>query len=115
MPAALIPPPGAVPYKFRDKRLRVTHIFQRMTSYDILGKFYDAVMGRAEAREQLQVPIRRANPNEKNELELACGTGSVLKRLSRHYQIRGLDLSRQMLSIARKRVPQARLSRQNRF
>lgn len=85
-----------------------------MTSYDIFGKFYDAVMGdRAEATEQLRGFIRKANPKAKNVLELACGTGSVLKHLSRHYDVWGLDLSKQMLSIARKKVPQARLSRRN--
>jgi SAM-dependent methyltransferase len=85
-----------------------------VTSYDIFGKFYDAVMGdRAEATERLRGFIRRANPKANNVLELACGTGSVLKHLSKHYDVWGLDLSKQMLSIARKKLPPARLSRQN--
>ncbi|MBZ5522014.1 MAG: class I SAM-dependent methyltransferase [Acidobacteriia bacterium] len=85
-----------------------------MPSYDIFGKFYDAVMGdRAESAERLRGFIRKASPNAKNVLELACGTGSVLKHLSKHYDVWGLDLSEQMLSIARKKVPRARLSRQN--
>ena len=85
-----------------------------MASYDIFGNFYDAVMGdRADASEQLRRLIRRASPKAKNILELACGTGSVLKHLSKYYDVWGLDLSRKMLSIARKKVPQARLSRQN--
>jgi predicted TPR repeat methyltransferase len=85
-----------------------------MTSYDSFGKFYDAVMGdRAEATERLRGLIRKASPKAENVLELACGTGSVLKHLSKHYDVWGLDLSEQMLSIARKKVPQAELSRQN--
>ncbi len=85
-----------------------------MASYDIFGKFYDAVMGdRADASEQLRRLIRKASPKAKNILELACGTGSVLKHLSKYYDVWGLDLSRKMLSIARKKVPEARLSRQN--
>ena len=85
-----------------------------MASYDIFGNFYDAVMGdRADASEQLRRLIRRASPKAKNILELACGTGSVLKHLSKYYDVWGLDLSRTMLSIARKKVPEARLSRQN--
>jgi len=85
-----------------------------MASYDMFGKFYDAVMGdRADATEQLGRLIRNASPRAKNILELACGTGSVLKRLSKHYDVWGVDLSRKMLSIARKKVPEARLSRQN--
>lgn len=85
-----------------------------MTNYDIFGKFYDAVMGdRAESTERLRRFIRKANPKAKSVLELACGTGSVLKHLSKHYDVYGLDSSRQMLSIAREKVPQARLSRQD--
>jgi len=85
-----------------------------MTSYDTFGTFYDAVMGdRAEATKRLRDFIRNASPKAKNVLELACGTGSVLKNLSKHYDVWGLDLSERMLSIARKKVPHARLSRQN--
>lgn len=85
-----------------------------MASYDTFGKFYDAVMGdRAKATERLRGFIRKATPKAKNILELACGTGSVLKHFSKHYHVHGLDLSKQMLSIARKKVPQAKLSRQN--
>ncbi|HEV2352275.1 MAG TPA: class I SAM-dependent methyltransferase [Terriglobia bacterium] len=85
-----------------------------MASYDTFGKFYDAVMGdRAKEAERLRSFIRKANPKAKKILELACGTGSLLKHWSRHYRVYGLDLSKQMLSIARKKVPQANLSRQN--
>jgi ubiquinone/menaquinone biosynthesis C-methylase UbiE len=85
-----------------------------MTSYDTFGTFYDAVMGdRTEATKRLRSFIRNASPKAKNVLELACGTGSVLKHLSKHYDVWGLDLSERMLSIARKKVPHARLSRQN--
>lgn len=85
-----------------------------MADYDIFGKFYDAVMGdRAQATERLRGFIRKAHPRAKTVLELACGTGSVLKHLSKHYDVSGLDLSRQMLALARKKVPHAKLSRQN--
>jgi cyclopropane fatty-acyl-phospholipid synthase-like methyltransferase len=68
---------------------------------------------RANASERLRCFIRKASPKARNILELACGTGSVLKHLSKHYQVNGLDLSKQMLSIAKQKVPQAKLSRQN--
>ena len=85
-----------------------------MANYDIFGKFYDPVMGdRAKATAQLRGFIRKAHPRAKSVLELACGTGSILKHLSKHYDVWGLDRSRQMLAIARKKVPHARLSRQN--
>jgi SAM-dependent methyltransferase len=85
-----------------------------MASYDTFGNFYDAVMGdRTEPTERLRGFIRKANPKATNVLELACGTGSVLKHVSKHYDVWGLDLSNRMLSIAREKVPQAKLSRQN--
>jgi SAM-dependent methyltransferase len=103
-------PSGAGPYTRESAKI----VDAAVTSYDIFGKFYDAVMGdRVEATERLRGLIRKANPKAKNVLELACGTGSVLKHLSKHYDVWGLDLSKQMLSIARRKVPQARLSRQN--
>jgi SAM-dependent methyltransferase len=85
-----------------------------MADYDVFAKFYDAVMGdRSEATERLRAFIREAHPRAKTVLELACGTGSVLKQLSERYDVWGLDLSRQMLAIARRKVPHAKLSRQN--
>jgi cyclopropane fatty-acyl-phospholipid synthase-like methyltransferase len=85
-----------------------------MASYDTFGKFYDAVMGdRAEATNRLRGLIRKASPKAKSVLELGCGTGSVLKHLAKDYNVSGVDLSKTMLAIARKKVPQAELSRQD--
>jgi SAM-dependent methyltransferase len=85
-----------------------------MASYDTFSKFYDAVMGdRAEATECLREFIRKGCPEAKKVLELGCGTGSVLKHLAKEYEVCGLDQSRKMLSIARKKVPQARLFQQD--
>ena len=44
-------------------------------------------------------------------LELACGTGSVLKQLDSDYDVTGLDLSERMLEIAARKVPHVRLIR----
>ena len=85
-----------------------------MTSYERFGEFYDAVMGdRRAAAEQVMELIRAAKPDAKNVLELGCGTGSILKRLQDAYEVSGLDISGKMLSIARKKVPRAKLSRQD--
>ena len=85
-----------------------------MSSYDIFGKFYDAVMGdRAKAAQRLSRYIRNANPRAKSVLELGCGTGSVLKHLASRYDVSGVDLSSRMLAIAARKVPQAKLSRQD--
>jgi SAM-dependent methyltransferase len=44
-------------------------------------------------------------------LELACGTGSVLKQLDSDYDVTGVDLSERMLEVAARKVPGARLIR----
>jgi len=85
-----------------------------MPSYEIFGKFYDAVMGdRSEAAERLKELIRETKPNAKTVLELGCGTGSMLSHLQDSYQVSGLDISSRMLSIARKKVSRAKLFRQD--
>ena len=85
-----------------------------MATYDTFGKFYDAIMGdRAEATDCLREFIRNECPKAKNILELGCGTGSVLKHLAKDYKVCGLDQSKTMLSIARKKLPHARLFHQD--
>jgi SAM-dependent methyltransferase len=85
-----------------------------MPAYESFGRFYDAVMGdRAPAAEHLLKLIRAAKPDARNLLELGCGTGSILKRLQADYEVSGLDASSRMLSIARRKVPRAKLFRQD--
>jgi SAM-dependent methyltransferase len=85
-----------------------------MPAYEIFGRFYDAVMGdRARVAEHLRKLIRAAKPNTTNVLELGCGTGSILRYLQHNYEVSGLDTSSRMLSIARHKVPRAKLFRQD--
>jgi len=81
-----------------------------MEQYGKFGRFYDAVMGsRAESAAFIQNLIKRHKPEAKTLLELACGTGAVLEPLSEYYQVAGLDISIDMLSVARKKLPGAPL------
>ena len=85
-----------------------------MPSYEIFGQFYDAVMGdRAESAKRVSELLRVSKSDARKVLELGCGTGSILKHLQDSYEVYGLDLSSKMLSITRKKVPQAKLSRQD--
>ena len=85
-----------------------------MTSYERFGAFYDDAMeDRRAAAEQVRKLIRAAKPGAKNVLELGCGTGSLLKCLQDDYEVSGLDISRKMLSIPRRKVPRSKLFRQN--
>jgi SAM-dependent methyltransferase len=83
-----------------------------LPSYDVFARFYDAVQGdRAEHARYIRSLIRKHAPRARTVLELACGTGSVLKQLWTHYDVTGLDLSEEMLEIASEKVPRVPLFR----
>ncbi|HZV12214.1 MAG TPA: class I SAM-dependent methyltransferase [Candidatus Kapabacteria bacterium] len=85
-----------------------------MNDYDIFAKFYDTAMGeRTTVIELLQKAIRENTPRAKNILELGCGTGAILKHFAKDRNVYGLDLSKGMLAVARKEIPQAKLYQQN--
>src|SRR5262245_5098477 len=85
-----------------------------MTSYEKLDRFYDPAMGdRTEMAAYIRRLIRRHKPEARTLLELACGTGAILKILARYYEVTGLDLSPQMLAIARKNLPNVRFYRKD--
>lgn len=87
-------------------------MLDHMPYYEIFGRFYDAVMGdRSRQAEHLSELIRAANPDAREVLELGCGTGSMLAHLQNRYEVSGLDISNRMLSIARQKVPKAKLFR----
>jgi len=81
-----------------------------MANYDVFAKFYDKAMGpRIASTKRIFDLIKKHNPDSEKILELACGTGAVLKPLSKHYLVSGLDLSKSMLKIAKKNIPHATL------
>jgi SAM-dependent methyltransferase len=83
-----------------------------VTSYDVFAPFYDAVQGdRAEHSAYIRSLIEQHHPQAKSVLELACGTGSVLKQLEPHYDVSGVDRSEAMLAVAARKLPDARLVR----
>lgn len=85
-----------------------------MANYDIFAEFYDQIMGeRTESLEKVKSLISQYNPKARSVLELAVGTGSVIKGLSKEYEVAGLDLSSEMLSIAKKKVPQANIYKED--
>jgi SAM-dependent methyltransferase len=79
-------------------------------SYDVFAPFYDAVQGdRADHAAYIRSLIEDHHAQAKTLLELACGTGSVMKQLSSAYDVTGVDRSEAMLAIARRKLPEARL------
>lgn len=49
--------------------------------------------------------VNRYNPATKTILDIACGTGAQAKYLAEHYAVTGLDLSPEMVEIAKAKVP----------
>ena len=83
-------------------------------AFNKLARFYDTVIGdRTQTGDYLHRLIVHNKPDAKTLLELACGTGAILEILARSYDVTGLDISPQMLSIARRRLPHVRIFRQD--
>lgn len=83
-----------------------------MTSpYSQSAAFYDALFRnkdyRKSSRTLMQI-LRRVTPHARTLLDVGCGTGRHLVHLRSRFDVEGLDRSRQMLAIARKRCPGVR-------
>ena len=77
-----------------------------MASYDTFAKYYDLAMDdRVEDIRVLRRLIARHVPSARSILELACGSGILLEPFAKRAEIFGLDLSANMLKIARRRLP----------
>lgn len=49
--------------------------------------------------------IDESSPGARTLLDVACGTGAHLEILRRHYSVEGVDVSPEMLAVARARLP----------
>lgn len=79
-----------------------------MADYDLLAKFYDRLMSDSSLRsKQVMHCIERYDPAASSLLELGCGTGAVLYGLSAVGSLAGMDISPNMLDVARTRLPGA--------
>lgn len=77
-------------------------IFQRSAAcYDALyaWKDYEAEVAAIERA------IHERRPQAETLLDVACGSGKHLEHLRAHYRVEGLDLSEELLAIARVRLP----------
>ncbi|MGZ4359106.1 MAG: class I SAM-dependent methyltransferase [Gaiellaceae bacterium] len=77
-------------------------IFQRSAAcYDALYAWKDY---EAEAA-AIERVIHDRRPQAQTLLDVACGSGKHLEHLRAHYRVEGLDLSQELLAIARARLP----------
>lgn len=81
-----------------------------MVAYRYFAAFYDEVMDDPAPRATRVIDaIDRYRPGPASLLELGCGTGSLLERLTDIPTLVGLDRSPEMLAIAGAKVPRAQL------
>jgi SAM-dependent methyltransferase len=79
-------------------------------AYERFAAFYDEVMDDPAPRAaRVLEAIARYRPGAASLLELGCGTGSILQRLTGVPTLVGLDLSPEMLAVAGTKAPGAEL------
>ena len=72
------------------------------------ARFYNALYWFKDyptACNALHALIQREVPGATTLLDVGCGTGKHLEHLGRNYQVEGLDLSGELLAVARERCP----------
>lgn len=80
----------------------------RADLYDLIYTFIDYAGG----AERLHDVLRAEGVADGGRfLEVACGTGSYLVELRRFYEVEGLDVSEEMLAIARRKLPEVAFRR----
>ena len=81
-----------------------------MTDYAGFARFYDRIMGDRSAEiGRIRRFISTHRPGARSLLELGCGTGALLSGLAGDLSVTGIDRSPEMLSVATRTVPSARL------
>jgi len=81
-----------------------------VADYDRFAPFYDRVMGDRTAEvDRIRTYISKHHQGAQSLLELGCGTGALLAGLAADLSVTGIDRSPEMLSVAARTVPAARL------
>lgn len=78
--------------------------------YDLLYSATGIKNFAAEA-EVIHGVIQQAVPGARTLLDVACGTGEDLLELRRWYEVEGVDISAEMLEVARQKLPGVQLHR----
>src|SRR5438552_17577657 len=85
---------------------------QKLEMYSTLAKYYDKIYHRKDYAKEvdfLEQVFRKYGRKVKDILDVACGTGTHDTLLAdKGYFVNGIDLNREMLKIARKKVSDAK-------
>jgi ubiquinone/menaquinone biosynthesis C-methylase UbiE len=81
--------------------------------YETLAKYYDLIYDFKDYKDEadrIHNIIQENKVSQGNSLlDAACGTGNHLVHLKEKYDVTGLDISEEMLAIARKKMPEIEL------
>lgn len=82
-----------------------------MSTYSsAFARFYDRLIGRDQKIVDTTYSLISTYAPQKNRiklLELACGTGNILLKMPKNYELFGLDIAPSMLEIAKQKLPSA--------
>ena len=74
----------------------------------IFPKLYDTLMGDySHLVNPLAELLKKYSPRPQKVLELGCGTGNILTLFPKAKKVYGLDISKEMLAIAKNKIPHA--------
>lgn len=88
--------------------------------FDEVAGYYDAMYVQQEeyereAKRVLEIALRYNKSGSNALLDIACGTGGQSEYLARDFHVTGIDLSEEMLRIARSKVPKAEFIKADMF
>ena len=81
-------------------------------NFQNIADYYDAMYVEPKEYEEetekvIQLIEQYSQSDNTRILDIACGTGEQSLYLAKHYQVTGIDLSKEMLEKAREKVPAA--------
>ena len=90
----------------------------KVPMYRSLAKYYDAIYAGKHYGKEADFTVglirKYKKSTGKDLLELACGTGLYTKEFKKHgFNVTGLDLNKEMLGIAKKRLPKTKFIQGN--